>query len=275
VGEQITGSVELGLSSGAGYQIENLKTEGPNADITSAVVTVKEIDAHVDGKGWVPVLTTSVTIDLLKLDNQAFTSLGVTHLPIGHISELKLLLDEIGDYVVRKDGTKKPLEVPDNGEVKVVGKLDLDACAAGIVILDFDPQLKTEVEPGRTEYELKPVAKIKTEELGSGCNPGGDGGTAKPDLASGSHPDLAGSGSCTGVVCGAGEICMNGACVADPCTGVVCGTGEKCVNGACVPSNSCMGVVCGAGETCVNGTCVPNAPVDMGGGSSHDGSCHH
>ncbi len=263
------GPIELALSGTPTYQIQNQQTGGNNGTgVVSIVVIVNEIDAHVGG-AWVPLTKVPKTIDLSKLDNTTSTSLGFTTLPAGHIDQLRFLLDEIGDYVVLKDGTKKPLEVPANGIVKVDGKLDVDPCAAGVVIVDFDPGLKTEDEPGRREYELLPVAKIKTVKTLGSCT-GSDAGNPKPDA--GSTPDA--GGSCAGVLCGAGEVCQGGQCVADPCNNVLCGANEMCVAGKCVVKDPCAGVTCGAGETCSNGTCIAAPPADMG--SSHDGaSCHH
>src|SRR2546426_3267295 len=102
------------LSTGATANTKPART----ADVVSAFVTIVEIDARVGGH-WTTVVTTAHTIDLLKLDGKTLDKLGIANLPTGHIDELRLVLDEIGDYVVLKSGQKKPLEVPDNGVVKV------------------------------------------------------------------------------------------------------------------------------------------------------------
>jgi hypothetical protein len=234
-GEQ-SGEIQLALAGTDQSQLFTFtpQTQPTSNDVVSAVVTIKEIDAHANGN-WVPVSTTPLTVDLLKLDNKNLTTLGIVKLPTGHIDELRLVLDEIGDYVVLKDGTKKPLEVPDNGIVKIEGKLDLDSCAAGIVILDFDPKIKIETEGSRTEYELTCNAHIKTEEIKGAC--GVDmAGKGSVDMAHAPGADMA--GSCSNVVCPSPQVCVDGQCVAD-CTSVVCPTGQTCEsqNGmpVCVP----------------------------------------
>ena len=222
-----SGSVELQLTGADQIQLFSLpaqpNTEPGDYGVVSAIVTITEIDAKVNG-AWQPLVTTSQTIDLLKLDNKTVSSLGVATLPTGHISELRFKLDEIGAYVVLKSGDKKPLEVPVNGVVDVDGKLDLDSCAAGIVILDFDPHIKVEDEPGRREYELTCKAHIKTEELKGACG-GSDGGTASADMVSSHNP-------CDNVVCMMNQICVvqNGApaCM-DTCTNLVCTAPDVCV----------------------------------------------
>jgi hypothetical protein len=251
-------SVELalvGIDSPQLFDAATITADNASASTTvvSAIVTINEIDAKVDVKGhpgqhtWVPLVKSALTVDLLKLDNKTLTSLGITSLPSGHIDELRLVLDEIGDYVVLKDGTKKPLEVPDNGIVSVTGKLDLDACAAGIIILDFDPHIKVEREGSRREYELTCSSHIKTEEIKGGCAAPG------PDMGHG--PDMTPPEQCNASKpCGAGDICQAGICVPDPCNGVLCPGGQICQGGACVP-DPCNGVFCPTGQMCVAGHC--------------------
>jgi uncharacterized protein DUF4382 len=228
-----TGEIQLALVGADQIALFGLPSQPTAPDhngIVSAIVTIKEIDARIGG-AWIPVTTTPQQIDLLALDNKTLNTLGIVKLPVGHIDELRLQLDDVGDYVVLSDGSKKPLEVPENGGiVKVKGELDLDACTAGIVILDFDPKIKVEDEGGSKEYELRSVARVKTEELKNACG-GGNG----PDMAKGGGADLA--GSCNGVICPGGEVCQGGVCVADPCAGVVCPGGQMCQGGICVATS--------------------------------------
>lgn len=249
-----TGDIQLALVGAPNYALFDLPSQAKPqaASVASAVVTINEIDARVGG-AWLPLVTTPQQVDLLKLDNKTINTLGIVKLPVGHIDELRLVLDQVGDYVVLKDGTKKPLEVPDNGIVEVEGKLDLDACTSGIVILDFDPKIKTEDESSRREYELKCEIRIKTDELKGSC--GGADMAGKGDMAKGGgSSDMAG-GACGNVVCPMGQICElqggNPVCVNDPCNGVVCP----------VP-----------GQVCV---VQNNQPVCVAPGGSPDGGCHH
>lgn len=234
-----TGQIQLALVGSDQIALFNLPSQPSTPasnNVASAFVTVKEVDARVGGS-WVTVTNVPQTIDLLALDNKGLNSLGIVTLPVGHIDGLRLVLDEMGDYVVLADGSKKPLEVPDNGIVKVVGSLDLDACAAGIVILDFDPKIKVEDEGGRKEYELRSTARIKTEEIKNACGGGGGGGTGGGGGGGGGGgvgPDMA--GTCGGILCPPGHICQGGVCVADPCAGIVCPPMKVCQAGVCVPS---------------------------------------
>jgi hypothetical protein len=231
------GNVEVGIVAADTVTPQSLKQNnsgGSSGDqVVGINVIVTEIDIRVNGVKT-PISTQRTTLDLLALDHKVFTSLGVTKLPQGHLDHLELKLDEVGDYVVLANGDHKPLETPADGDVDVKGKLDLDSCASGIIILDFDPGLKSEDEGSRKEWELKPTARIKTEEIAGACGSDGGGG-GQPDMChGGGSPDMS-STSCVGVICPAGEMCVNGQCVA---------------------SNSCQGVICPPGQTCMNGVCM-------------------
>lgn len=223
------GDVELQLTGADQMQLFSLPanpaTEPGDHGVVSAVVIIKEIDARVQGN-WVPLTTTPQSVDLLHLDNKTVSSLGIVTLPSGHVSELRFKLDQVGDYVLLKSGDKKPLEVPEI--VKVDGKLDLDSCAAGIVILDFDPRINIEHEHcHNVEYELSCRAHIKTEEIKNGCGGGGAGGGG-------------GSSACDNVVCMMNQICVvtSGglpSCM-DTCTSLVCNAPDVCVVVAGTPT---------------------------------------
>jgi Putative metal-binding motif len=54
--------------------------------------------------------------------------------------------------------------------------------------------------------------------------------------------------------CATSELCVAGACVNNACAGVVCGSGEQCSEGACIAS--CAGTVCPRDQHCEKGICV-------------------
>ncbi|HXU71876.1 MAG TPA: DUF4382 domain-containing protein [Polyangia bacterium] len=290
-GGATTGDVELDLTGADQTQLFSLPAQPDNhanPGVTSAVVTINEIDAKVDGH-WAPVMTTPQTLDLLTLDNKSITTLGIAKLPTGHVSELRFVMDQVGDYVVLKNGDKLPLIVPNSGVVKVTGKLDLDACAAGILIFDFDPHIVVEDIKDGHVYELTCNAHIKTDEVKGACsnNTGSDGGSSTPG------PDMAGGGTnaCTGVVCMMGQICVvqGGAPVCmDTCTNLVCAP-LVCVveNGVptCVDPNTGnggggSGGGGGGGSGGGGGGSGGNGGSGGGGGGGTGGSgggggCHH
>jgi MYXO-CTERM domain-containing protein len=96
-------------------------------------------------------------------------------------------------------------------------------------------------------------------------------------------------GSCSGVTCGAGEVCEGGQCVATGC-GEDCPDGQVCDGTDCVPTactedtcpngaycdpltgqcgnDPCAGVVCPAGEDCDDGQCVEGSGGSGGTGGT-------
>lgn len=226
-----------------------------SGEVAAVIVTVKEIDLEVRGKGWVPVVTTPQTLDLLALDGKPLTTLGVAQLPAGRVKGMRFLLDDAGAKVVLKDGKTAKLELPDHGVLQVKGSFHVGPCASGTVLVDFDPKLEKERnhKTGETEYELRCKAHVKTEATTSTCE-GPDGGAA-------GNGDGGGNDPCAGVVCAPGESCVGGQCVADPCFGVVCAPGERCESGVCVTGSANPDL--GGGGTGGGGS--------SGGGS--DGGC--
>ena len=58
------------------------------------------------------------------------------------------------------------------------------------------------------------------------------------------------SARCSGLVCGDGQVCIEGICEPDPCEGYTCGEEEACVLGACEP-DPCRHIECPHLERCV------------------------
>lgn len=243
-GADAPGTVHLGLVSAGGVTAQSLTIDAQHkqaSKLVSAIVTVKEIDAHVKAGDWKPIMTTPISVDLLNLDQQNMTALGIGALPQGSFDKLKLIVDDKGAFVVDDKGNKSVLEVPDSGVVKVIGQLNLDSCGAGTLILDFDPKITTSSKDecgdhsscdknGNKDehYVLRCRATIKTEEVKGQCT----GGTTPPPTGT----------TCgnAGTQCKPTEICYNNNCV-DPCLllPMPCANGTVCIKGQCVSNDAC------------------------------------
>jgi hypothetical protein len=242
------GSVQLGMVRSSLSTIATVQTASTSSrHLTNAIVTINEIDAHIVGTGWQPIMTQPISVDLLHLDGQQMTALGIGQLPTGHINRLRLLLDPASAFVTDAKGNSTKLELPDQGVIKVIGKLDLDNCSAGTVILDFDPKIRIDRDDecgnegcddhhhqssGGASFRLRSKATIRTEEVQGACGGGSDGGAGP---GSGGGGGQCGNGN---TVCTADQICHNGDCV-DPCLGVTCKMGSSCIKGQCVSSDPC------------------------------------
>jgi hypothetical protein len=239
------GTVQLGLVSAGGVSaqslgVDPLHTSAPK--LVSAIVTVQQIDVHAKGGGWTPIMTTPISVDLLNLDQQKMTMLGLGQLPQGQFDKLRMLLDDKGAFVVDAKNNKTVLEVPDSGVIKVIGNIDLDSCGAGTVILDFDPKITTASNDqcgdhskcnnnggsSGDHFVLRCRATIKTEEIHGQCS--SDGGASGPPTG-----QQCGNGN---TVCDPDQICKNGDCL-DACFNVSCPTGSSCIKGQCVSNDPC------------------------------------
>jgi hypothetical protein len=244
-GGMAPGSVQLGLVKSPQTQAMTVQSASTSAHkIVNAIVTINEIDAHVKGTGWTPIMTTPISVDLLHLDGQQFTALGIGQLPTGRINRLRMVLDQTNGFVTDASGNSTRLELPNHGVIKIAGKLDLDGCAAGTLIVDFDPKIRTSSDDecgdedcddhhsstGARSYRLRSKATIHTEEVQGQCNGGGPGGGPGPGGGT-----QCGNGNTT---CTADQICKNGDCI-DPCLLVTCGSGLTCIKGTCVSEDPC------------------------------------
>jgi hypothetical protein len=237
-GDLAPGNIQLGLVGADSVATESVSAASAHhasKKLTSAFVTINEIDARVHGGSWQPLLTDPISVDLLSLDHQRMTGLGIGQLPSGRIDRLRLVLATNDAFVIDAAGHKSHLEVPNI--LKVVGRLDLDSCAAGTVILDFDPKIRTDADDecqsghddrGVTRYRLRSTATVRTEEVHGACGGGGGPGPTP-------SPGQCGNGN---TVCAPDQICKNGDCL-DACFGVACGPGTSCIKGQCVSNDPC------------------------------------
>ncbi len=216
--------------------------------VVSAIVTVNEIDAKISGS-WVTLEQTPEQVDLLTLDDKALSTLGVGTIPAGKVTELRMVLDQLSDYVVLQNGDKKPLTVPDSGFINITGKIDLDSCAMGTMILDFDPHISTFTHPGLHDYILSANAKIKTTEIKNGCGGGMAGGGGSAGGGGGGGGAVTPPTCGTSADCATGDVCRLNQCVTDKCSGVTCATGQICDDGSCIDGSGslCDGVTCPVG----------------------------
>jgi hypothetical protein len=207
--------------SGGGMtgRIDVRLVDAPSDTVTSIVVTVTKVDAHVASAGWVTLANTTQTIDLLKLQGGTWASLGVTQFPAGHVTQVRLYVTDAGpNYVVTPDGVQHPLTVPSGDEsgIKIIGGFDVAACETGNITLDFDGHNSIFTHPVGTgagdEWILRPVIKLKSVEHAGTCDTP-DAAPAPPPPPQ-STPDAAPQpDTCTNMVCPDGYHCDNGVCV--------------------------------------------------------------
>jgi hypothetical protein len=249
------------LSSGLG-QLAVYLVDQPAPEATEVWVTITSVTAHVAGKGWMPLMTDTLTIDLLKLKDHA-AELGFLTIPPGKVTQIRLLLAEEGHHVT-VGGEPAVLKVPSGYEsgIKILGTWDVTSCSKTAVTIDFDGHKSIWYHPtGHGEpWILRPVIRVRgVETTPIPCPPDpGEGGDPTGGDPSGGDPSPVGpGGSCTETsVCAEGLLCVEGTCTGpggDPAGG---GTGGEPptpvgIGGSCAPASPCD-----EGLSCLSGTCV-------------------
>ncbi|GAC1581884.1 MAG: hypothetical protein NVS3B20_26820 [Polyangiales bacterium] len=210
--------------------------DAPNRDVKEIVVTLTHITAHVAGTGWMTLVTKLETVDLLKLVGGSWSSLGITKMPAGKITQVRLWGTDAGpNYVTTPDGVHHPLKVPSGDEsgIQVKGGFDLAPCEGGVVTLDFDGKNSIFTHPlgkgAGDEWILRPVIRLKSVVTTTACVDAGPPSTPPPPPASDAGappppppppPPPATDGGVTPI---------------DPCAAVTCTGSSYCKNGLCVP----------------------------------------
>jgi hypothetical protein len=101
--------------------------------------------------------------NILKLNNGIDTVLGATQLPLGDISEIRLLLGD--NNTVKVDSKILPLTVSssDKSGLKLKFEKKLLAGISYDVLMDFDAAKSVKEVKKGTEYKMKPVIRLITE----------------------------------------------------------------------------------------------------------------
>jgi hypothetical protein len=247
--------------------------DAPDPQVKEIWVTILHVDAHVAGAGWKTIASQRATIDLLKLQNGNFALLGVTQLPAGKLTQLRLYVDEAGDnHVVTPDGLSHPLKVPSGPEsgIKLKLGLDLQACATGSITLDFDGKKSIWTHPRGSGFGdgwiLRPVVRLKAvtaigecppgelppgmgtppgsptppdDTCIEGCGPSGGSGTGGGSKGGGNGNGSGGSGSTGTVATPSGSTPVSSGAPVD-CGGATCSDSEVCYNGSCTADDIFM-----------------------------------
>jgi Domain of unknown function (DUF4382) len=134
--------------------------EAVNIDIQGATVHVNKDTANQNG--WQPLTVGTGIFNILRLTNGIDTLLGTATLPVGDISEIRLILGT--NNTVKVSGQIYPLTISSGDESGLKLKFD-KKLVAGVsyrVTLDFDAA-KSIKEKGNNQYRLKPTLRLITE----------------------------------------------------------------------------------------------------------------
>nr|WP_294900597.1 DUF4382 domain-containing protein [uncultured Pedobacter sp.] len=132
-------------------------TDGPG-NYDAIVLNVKEINVITSG-GSSTLSVGNKAFDILKFRNGQDTLIASQNVPSGKLQEVRLVLENTGNYVVI-GGTTYNLTTPSgqSSGVKIKVQEDLIDGVAYTLLLDFDAA-KSIVNTGNGKYILKPVIR--------------------------------------------------------------------------------------------------------------------
>ena len=130
-------------------------------NIDGIIVTTKEVRVQSAAKGWVTVSEETKSFDLLKLkESGSFALLTEANLEAGEYNQVRLSVSKV--EVIEKSSGKISLAKLPSGDLKLVGKLVVEAGNESSVVLDFlaDKSLHT---TGQGSYIFAPVITLETK----------------------------------------------------------------------------------------------------------------
>lgn len=133
--------------------------------VTAVNLDIQSVEVHYSNTaegnaGWVTLSTKAGVYDLLALQNDVTATLADdTKLPVGHATQLRLILGNNNSVVVGGDVVHK-LIVPST-EIKINIDASVPAHAHVDITLDFDADKSIVIE-GNGEFKLKPVIQVES-----------------------------------------------------------------------------------------------------------------
>jgi hypothetical protein len=140
-------------------------TDAPG-DYDSVIINIKSVEVKTNNGTY--DYQYSKSLNLLDLVNGKDTILVDQTIPTGRISQIRLILEETGNYLY-KDGARFDLNTPSalQSGLKLNLQQELVQGITYTVKLDFDVA-KSVVETGNGTYILKPVIRILTDAITGG-----------------------------------------------------------------------------------------------------------
>ena len=130
---------------------------------TDAEAVATEGETETENEGWVSLGVEPQEVNLLELTGGNTLFLGETDLPAGNLQEMRLVLGDDNNIIVK--GEEFVLETPSAQQSGLKLKVDqkLEADTYYTFILDFDVD-QSIVSQGNGGYSLKPVLRLAVEE---------------------------------------------------------------------------------------------------------------
>lgn len=135
-------------------------TDAPG-DYQAVNIDIQGVEVHSEG-GWKMLNVENGIYNLLELSNGLDTLLATAELPVGHISQIRLILGNNNSVVI--DDVIHPLSTPSAQQsgLKLNVQAELRVGILYVITLDFDAA-RSIVENGNETYSLKPVIRVLSE----------------------------------------------------------------------------------------------------------------
>ena len=152
---------------GGSAQFQLKLTDSPG-DYQEINIDFREARVHIsEGPGWITLTSNAGIYDLLKLTNGTDTLIANAQLPVGTISQVRLILGP--NNTIKVNDTVYNLETPsaEQSGLKINVHQALADDITYTLLLDFDAA-KSIVETGSGGYILKPVIRAIAQALDGG-----------------------------------------------------------------------------------------------------------
>jgi len=156
-------------------------TDAATDEYQAVYVTIKEVWVHMGGNekkdsNWEVVASPDETYNLLDLVNAVREELGISDLPAGHYTQMRLIIGDKPDngfnfmgekhpyanYIIDSADTYHELKVPSGLQtgIKIVNGFDINANETTELILDFDASRSIVMAGASGQWLLKPTIKV-------------------------------------------------------------------------------------------------------------------